>query len=207
MPEKKYCISFQDISKLGIYKEFHAYPEGMLKEFKNCKKFFCQSKVAGKKMYEIFVRRGEQYHARYPGKMIHGMAWFEIMYLGRLKKTTEAIERYVGYKQGNYNYKRKWKRKKDEAEIDSLIKMNKGRENMRVAMGLSLEDDLARVLRRHWLLGDFLGNDQVKVKKAKINPEIKKRKELLIKYQAAYTANAKIITVVDEMLQTLLGIK
>ncbi|MCP4970039.1 MAG: flagellar hook-associated protein FlgK [Arcobacter sp.] len=29
----------------------------------------------------------------------------------------------------------------------------------------------------------------------------------LIKYQAAYTANAKIITVVDEMLQTLLGIK
>jgi len=29
----------------------------------------------------------------------------------------------------------------------------------------------------------------------------------LIKFQAAYTANAKIITVVDEMLQTLLGLK
>ena len=29
----------------------------------------------------------------------------------------------------------------------------------------------------------------------------------LIKFQAAYTANAKIVTVVDEMLQTLLGLK
>ena len=29
----------------------------------------------------------------------------------------------------------------------------------------------------------------------------------LIKFQAAYTANAKIITVVDEMLQTILGIR
>jgi len=29
----------------------------------------------------------------------------------------------------------------------------------------------------------------------------------LIKFQAAYSANAKIITVIDEMLQTLLGLK
>lgn len=29
----------------------------------------------------------------------------------------------------------------------------------------------------------------------------------LIKFQAAYTANAKMITVIDEMLQTLLGLK
>ena len=29
----------------------------------------------------------------------------------------------------------------------------------------------------------------------------------LVKFQAAYTANAKIVTIIDEMLQTLLGIK
>ncbi len=29
----------------------------------------------------------------------------------------------------------------------------------------------------------------------------------LMKFQAAYTANAKIITAIDEMLQTLLGLK
>ena len=37
--KKKYCISINDIAKLGIYEEFNAYPEGMLKEFKNCKNF------------------------------------------------------------------------------------------------------------------------------------------------------------------------
>ena len=111
------------------------------------------------------------------------MAWFEIVYLAKHKKTMPAIERYIEYKRGNYNYK--LRKKKDEAKIDSLIKMNKARENMRVAMGLSLEDDLAKVLRRHWLLGDFIANDQVKVNKVKMNPEIKKRKKLLTKYQAA----------------------
>jgi hypothetical protein len=183
--KKKICISMQDIAELGIYQEFNDYPEGMLKEFKQCKKFICQSEIASRKMYVIFVQRTPVYHARHPEKMIHGMAWYEIFYLSKLKKTMRAIERYVEYKQGNYNYKSKMSKGRDESEIDSLIKMNKGRKNMRKAMGLSLEDDLAKVLKRHWLLGDFLGNDQVKVKKAKINPEIKKRKELLIKYQAA----------------------
>ena len=46
-------------------------------------------------MYEIFVRRGPIYHARHPEKMIHGMAWFEIVYLGKLKKTTDKIKWYT----------------------------------------------------------------------------------------------------------------
>ena len=181
--KKKICISVQDIAKLGIYQEFNDYPEGMLKEFKKCKKFLCQSKIASRKMYVIFVQRTPVYHARRPEKMIHGMAWFEIVYLTKHKKTMPAIERYIEYKKGNYKYS-KMRQRNDEAEIYSLIKMNKGRKNMREAMGLSLEDDLAKVLRRHWLLGDFIGNDQVKVKKVKMNSEIKKRKELLTKYQA-----------------------
>ena len=43
--KKKICISVQDVAKLGIYQEFNDYPEGMLKEFKQCKKFLCQSKM------------------------------------------------------------------------------------------------------------------------------------------------------------------
>ena len=58
-------------------------------------------------MYDIFVRRTAVYHARRPEKMIHGMAWFEIVYLAKHKKTMKMIERYVEYKQGNYNYKSK----------------------------------------------------------------------------------------------------
>ena len=182
--KKNYCISLEDIAKLGTYQEFNEYPEGMLKVFKNCKKILCQSKKAGSKLYKIFVQRTEIYHQRHPGKRIHGMAWFEIMYLGKLKKTTQAIERYSEYKKGNYNYKTKLFKTKDEEQINSLIKMNKGRTSMREAMGMSADEDLATVLRRHWLLGDMLNNNEIKAKKVKMDPEMKKRKELLEEYQA-----------------------
>ena len=56
---------------------------------------------------------------------------------------------------------------------------------MRTALGLSEDDDLAKVLSRHFLLGDFLNNDKYKVKKVKLNSGVKKRKELIIKYQSA----------------------
>jgi hypothetical protein len=63
--------------------------------------------------------------------------------------------------------------------------MNNGRKKMREALGLSLNDDLAKVIKRHWLLGDFLNNNELKVAKVKLDPELKKRKELLAKYQSA----------------------
>ena len=112
------------------------------------------------------------------------MAWFEIMYLGKLKKTMRAIERYSGYKNGNYNYKNKFLKVNDEEQINSLIKMNKGRTSMREAMGMSADENLATVLRRHWLLGDMLNNNEIKAKKVKMDPEMKKRKKLLEEYQA-----------------------
>ena len=42
---------------LGKYTEFNAYPEGMLKEFKKCKKMFAEEKLREKKVYEIFAKR------------------------------------------------------------------------------------------------------------------------------------------------------
>ena len=58
---------------------------------------------------------------------------------------------------------------------------------MREALGLSFNDDLETVLNRHWLLGDFLNKDKLKVKKVKINSDIKKRKKLLAEYKSALT--------------------
>ena len=42
-----------------------------------------------------------------------------------------------------------------------------------------------------------------------LSTKVNKDEEMLnlIKFQSAYTANAKIVTVIDEMLQTLLGLK
>ena len=77
--------------------------------------------------------------------------------------------------------------RQDVKALHSLIKTNKGRIKMRQALGLSLNDNLETVLKRHWLLGDFLNKDKLKVKKVKINSDIKKRKELLAKYKSALT--------------------
>ena len=115
--------------------------------------------------------------------MIHGMAWFEIMYLEKLRKTKKQIERYT--KNGPEGYSSNSKMKRDVNALHSLIKMNKGKIRMREALGLGAKDDLATVLRRHWLLGDFLNNDTYKVKKVSLNKDLKIRKKLLEKYQAS----------------------
>lgn len=182
------CIKKLDLEKLGTYKEFKAYPEGMLKIVNaGCKSWHCTRKKAGQKVYELFVKRSAIYHARKPGAMIHGMAWFEIMYLGRLYEDRKVIERYLKHGPDNYkNYKKgKSQLKKDKQKLQALIKMNEGRIKMREALGLSLKDDLEKVLRRHWLLGDFLNNDKFKAKKAKVDPAVKKRSLLLTKYKTA----------------------
>ena len=77
--------------------------------------------------------------------------------------------------------------RKDISSLHGLIKTNKGRIKMREALGLSLNDDLETVLKRHWLLGDFLNKDKLKVKRVAIGSDIKKRKELLAKYKSALT--------------------
>ena len=157
----------------------------MLKEFKTCKKQFCRGKIAGKKVYEIFAKRGELWHQRHPGDIIHGMAWFEIFYLEKLRKNEKQISRYI--KNGPEGYSNKFKMSKDVSSLHGLIKTNKGRIKMREALGLSLNDDLETVLKRHWILGDFLNKDKLKVKKVKINSDIKKRKKLLAEYKSALT--------------------
>ena len=146
---------------------------------------FCRGKVAGKKVYEIFARRGELWHQRHPGDIIHGMAWFEIFYLEKLRKNEKQISRYI--KNGPEGYSNKFKMSKDVSSLHGLIKTNKGWIKMREALGLSLNDDLEIVLKRHWLLGDFLNKDKLKVKKVKINSDIKKRKKLLAEYKSALT--------------------
>jgi len=174
-----FCISEKDILELGVYKPIKNFPEGMINEFgKACRNEICIFKKAGKKMYRIFVQRTAIYHARYPGEMIKGMAWYELFYHGKLKKVQKEIEKF-----NNYSLEKKRKSNRITSQINSLVKMNKGRENMRKAMGMSLDDDIETVIKKHWVLGEFLNNDKLKVKKIKIDPEIKKRKLLLEKYQ------------------------
>jgi hypothetical protein len=182
---RKYCLKSSDIILLGTYKPIKKFPESMFKVLnKGCKSESCNYKKASAKMYEIFVRRGDQYHTRNPGAMIHGMAWYELMYWGKLKKTQKAIDTYLKYGPNNYPENQIFFKHKHEAAIASLIKMNIGRKNMREAMGMNINDDIESVIQKHWVLGDFLNNDKLKVKKIVMDPKMKKRKILLEKYQA-----------------------
>ena len=176
-------VTVETVMALGTFKEFNDYPEGMLKEFGNCKKQLCKGKKAGEKVYEYFVRRGKLWHERHPGDMIYGMAWFEIMYLEKLRKNKKEIARFLNDDYGSSTLTRK--KKKDIKALHSLIKMNEGKIKMRKALGLSADDSLATVLGSHWLLGDFLNNNTFKVSKVSLDPRLKKRKKLLAKYQAA----------------------
>ena len=115
--------------------------------------------------------------------MLHGMAWFEIMYLERLRKSKREIDRFLNDKYGSSTLTSK--KKKDIKALHSLIKMDAGRTKMREALGLSADDSLATVLDSHWLLGDFLNNNTLKVSRVSLDPRLKKRKDLLAKYQAA----------------------
>jgi len=173
------CISEQDIQELGNYQKIENLPKGMIIELgKSCSKESCIFKKAAKKMYRIFVQRTKIYHSRYPGEMVKGMAWYELYYLGQLKKSQKIIEKFNKLspeKKRDYN--------KITKKIDSLIKSNKGRKKMRAGMGMSLDDDFELVIKKNWMLGEFLNNNIIKAKKIKQSTEIKKRKLLLEKYK------------------------
>ena len=174
-----FCIKKSDLLKLGEYKKFNP-PTFILDDLKGCKSSACVDKKAGKKVYELFVRRGSQYHARHPGDMIKGMVWFEILYQAKLKKAQKVLKMY---QENNYKDFMALKKKDHEKQIYSLIKLNKGRLKMRKALGFSLYNDLYEVIEGQWLLAEFLNKDKLKVSKVKLTPEMFKRKILIEKYK------------------------
>ena len=189
--KKNYCIKKSDILKLGKYKRFNT-PQFLLTEMKNCKSNTCLADKAGKNVYKIFVQKTPIYHAKYPGDMIKGMVWFEILYQTKLKKLQKIIKRYE-----DQTYEGLWKLKKKnhESQIYSLIKLNNGRIKMRNALGFTVYNDLYEVIEGQWLLAEFLNKDKLEISKVKMTPEMFKRKELIEKYK---TVLAKYKKKLDE---------
>ena len=200
---KVICIKVTDVLDLGKFREIQSFPEGMLKKKLN---WTMLSKKAGQEVYSLFVKRGPQYHARYPGAMILGMSWYEIFYLNQLKKNKKVIERFVTFGPDNYN---KYNNPKDPInsikaknfpkilfqedviKISKLINNNKSKIKMREALGFSNEDKIEDVIKGQWILGTFLNNDKLKAKKVILDPELKKRKILIARYKTALTKYKK----------------
>ena len=183
--KEKEKVSIEDLEELGVYAEFKTdqYPEQMYLILKRgCSRGIkCQSKNAVRYLAKAFSR-GQNYKQRHPDNIIKAMAMYEIFYLGKLKENERYLVRYKKNWPNDYGFRKK----KDEVAIRSLKNLNKGRKNMREALGMNLETSTEDAVKRFWVLGEFLGLGQPK-KLAKVDSELKERKKLIDNYKLQIT--------------------
>ena len=181
--EDKEEITQEKIDELGEIVKFDKtyYPPSMIEEFKGTiNSFKGIGDKAGGFLYKTFTR-SKGWGQRNPGKMIQAMGMYEIFYASKLYKSEKILERYKANEYKNDFFSKK-KKKKDEEEIRSLISINKGRKNMREALGMTMETSQKEAIKKFWLLGEFL-NLGVGVKNKKLDKDLKERQELLEAYK------------------------
>ena len=175
-------ITLKKIEKLGKPVKFDDtyFTKGMIKKFKGCNNSFkCKGDKAGQELFKTF-NRSKSYGQQNPGKMIKAMAMYEVFFAKKLWYAKKSIERY---KENNYNNVTViLLKQKDEKEIRSLIGINKGRKSMREALGMKMETPTKEVIKKFWLLGEFLDLGKG-VKNKKLNKDLKERQKLLETYK------------------------
>ena len=175
-------ITLEKIDQLGKPVKFDDsyFTEGMIKKFKGCNNSFkCKGQKAGGELYKAFVKSSKAAQQKFPGRMIKGMAMYEVFYSSKLWYARKSLERY---KENNYKKGLFSKRKRDEKEIRSLLGMVKGRNSMREALGMNSDTPSKEAIKKFWLLGEFLDLG-IGVKNEKLDKDLKKRKELLEAYK------------------------
>jgi len=179
-------IQDEDLSKIEIYDkkkfqdEFLTFPPGLINFFGKNSNAVSRSRKAGSYMSKEFNRTPEG-QQRFPGRMIKAMAMYEVFYVDVLRKNKKTLIRYKEKKNTKY-----FSKKDDEKKINSLISMNKGREKMRTALGMTLETSRTEAIKKFWFLGEFLDMGQA-TKNDKYDPSLKTRKNLLNEYKQKIT--------------------
>ena len=173
--KEKEEIKIEDVYALGTPIKIEDLPESMIKVFgKSCTKFMCRTKKATKIM-SLSFSRGEGYNGRHPDNMIKAMAYFELFYMGQLRKNRHALAKYK-----KYHDEGKKQKSGIEAKVRSLIGTNKGRKAMREALGMTIELDPATAIKRFWALGELLALGEPK--KIEIDKDMKTRAEIMKRY-------------------------
>ena len=163
----------KQISLLGKFEEPKKYPSGFIEKFlkRGCITWSCLNKKTSKEMSLIF-KRTESYNLKNPGSQIRGMALFEIFYLNTLKNNESKIDDFL----------KSWpEENKNSDAVIRMIKLNKSREKMRVALGMDLTTPIEEVLNNYWVMSEFL--DLGTPKKQKISNDIIERKKFLENYK------------------------
>ena len=175
--KEKEVIKIEDVYALGTPIKIEDLPEGMIKAFgKSCTNFMCRTNKATGIMSKSFSR-GESYNGRHPDNMIKAMAYFELFYMGQLRKNSHALAQYK-----EYHDEGKKQKSSIEAKVRSLIGTNKGRKAMREALGMTIELDPATAIKRFWALGALLALGEPK--EIEISKDMKERAEIMKRYAA-----------------------
>jgi len=189
-------VTLEKIDELGKIVKFDKsyYTDGMLKKFKGCGKGMkCFGQKAGSYMGLNFGK-SPSWGQKYPGKMIKSMAMYEVFYASKLYETRKTINRF---KENKYKSKGITKgikikgvdlvlsrKQKDEKAIRSLFGLNKGRKNMREALGMDMDTPTKEAIQKFWLLGEFLDLGEPTNNKITVNQDIKDRQDKLDVYKA-----------------------
>ena len=175
--KEKEVIKIEDVYALGTPIKIEDLPKGMIKAFgKSCTNFICRTNKATGIMSKSFSR-GESYNGRHPDNMIKAMAYFELFYMGQLRKNSHALAQYK-----EYHDEGKKQKSGIEAKVRSLIGSNKGRKAMREALGMTIELDPAIAIKRFWALGALLALGEPK--EIEISKDMKERAEIMKRYAA-----------------------
>ena len=175
--KEKEVIKIEDVYALGTPIKIEDLPKGMIKAFgKSCTNFICRTNKATGIMSKSFSR-GESYNGRHPDNMIKAMAYFELFYMGQLRKNSHALAQYK-----EYHDEGKKQKSGVEGKVRSLIGTNKGRKAMREALGMTIELDPATAIKRFWALGALLALGEPK--EIEISKDMKERAEIMKRYAA-----------------------
>jgi len=188
--EDKEEITLEKIEELGQIVKFDKsdFPEGIIDKFKGCGKGMkCIGQKAGSYMWGNFGK-SSSWGQKYPGKMIKSMAMYEVFYASKLYSAKKPIKRFKEnkYKKGIFS-----KKKRDEEAIRSLFGMNKGRKNMREALGMDMETPTKEAIQKFWLLGEFLELGTPIDNKIEVNKDIKERQDKLDVYKSTISTLKK----------------
>ena len=154
-------------------------------------KVFPIKKLFRVNLYSIPERnfgKSSSWGQKYPGKMIKSMAMYEVFYASKLYSAKKPIKRF---KENKYKKEIFSKKKRDEEAIRSLFGMNKGRKNMREALGMDMETPTKEAIQKFWLLGEFLELGTPIDNKIEVNKDIKERQDKLDVYKSTISTLKK----------------
>jgi hypothetical protein len=159
--EIKNGVFIEDVEAFGAFYQINIAPKGMFKARHS--QFIQMSKYSQEKIGMIFITQKGMMD-KYPENLMLGMGYFEFFYMQQLKENKKEIDLF---KENYPNIKNSTRK-----AVQKIHSLNKARKAMRSALGFTLEDDVQKVIKNHYVLSKlFSRGEKITVK---LDPKEKK---------------------------------